>query len=96
MLLAEPIKRSVQDPDLYDTPIPAYKRESSMGNVLVWVIWLRRPGVPRDRPEASSPPRTRSRRRCPLIGNLASLAVLYLLASGSSSPPRRSSSTPAP
>ena len=29
MLLAEPIKRiPVQDPDLYDTPIPAYKRES--------------------------------------------------------------------
>jgi NADH-quinone oxidoreductase subunit I len=29
MLLAEPIKRiPVQDPDLYDTPIPAYKRDS--------------------------------------------------------------------
>ena len=29
MLLAEPIKRvPVQDPDLFDTPIPAYKRES--------------------------------------------------------------------
>jgi hypothetical protein len=29
MLLAEPIKRvPIQDPDLYDTPIPAYKRES--------------------------------------------------------------------
>jgi hypothetical protein len=29
MLLAEPIKRvPVQDPDLYDTPIPAYKVSS--------------------------------------------------------------------
>ena len=29
MLLAEPIKRiPVQDADLYDTPIPAYKRDS--------------------------------------------------------------------
>ncbi len=29
MLLAEPIKRvPVQDPVLYDTPIPAYKRDS--------------------------------------------------------------------
>jgi hypothetical protein len=29
MLLAEPIKRiPVQDADLYDTPIPAYKLES--------------------------------------------------------------------
>ena len=29
MLLAEPIKRvPIQDPELYDTPIPAYKRTS--------------------------------------------------------------------
>ena len=29
MLLAEPIKRiPVQDADLYDTPIPAYKSDS--------------------------------------------------------------------
>ena len=29
MLLTEPIKRvPVQDPDLYDTPIPAYKSSS--------------------------------------------------------------------
>ena len=83
MLLAEPIKRvPVQDPDLYDTPIPAYKSSSRMGNVLVWIIWLVAAAacvVTALRVVTAANPFSSA---LSLIGNLASLAVLYLLASG--------------
>ena len=54
-----------------------------MGNVVVWVIWLvAAAACLRDRASRRDRRRTPSRRRSSLIGNLASLAVLYLLASG--------------
>ena len=82
MLLAEPIKRvPVADPDLFDTPIPAYKAKLVVEEFLVWVIWLVAAlacigsGLAVDlftNPFYSA---------LALIANLASLAVLYLIAS---------------
>ena len=82
MLLAEPIKRvPVRTPTSSTRPIPAYKTVVLMSNFLVWVIWLvaalacSRTGVAVisfTNPFYSA---------LALIGNLASLAVLFLLAS---------------
>ncbi len=66
-----------------------------MGDVLVWVIWIvaatacLATGV---RVVTAANPFSSA---LSLIGNLASLAVLYLLARASSSPPPRCSCTPA-
>ena len=73
------------------TPILA----ASAGDVLVWIVWvaaaaaclLSAVGVVSFADPFYS--------ALALIGNLASLAVLYLLLSRSSSRPRRCSSTPA-
>ena len=80
MLLAPPIKRvPVADRDLYDTPIPYYKDHSLVANFLVWVVWFvaafaclasALAVVSFSNPFYSA---------LSLIGNLASLAVLFLL-----------------
>ena len=83
MLLAEPMKRiPVADPDLYDTPDPGLQASArSMGDFLVWTIWfLAAAGclgsglavISFTNPFFSA---------LALIGNLGSLAVLFLLAS---------------
>ena len=86
MLLAEPIKQvPVADPELFDTPIPYYKTQlvivASFANVLVWAVWVVAAFaclgtgiavISFTNPFYSS---------LSLIGNLASLAVMYLLLS---------------
>ena len=87
MLLAEPIKKvPVADPDLYDTPIPLLQVPlvivaASVGGVLVWIVWVVAglacigsgvAVVSFSNPFYSA---------LALIGNLGSLAVLYLLLS---------------
>ena len=82
MLLAEPMKKvPVADRELYDTPIPAYKSSLLMGNFLVWAIWILAAAgclgsglavITFTNPFFSA---------LALIGNLGSLAVLFLLAS---------------
>ena len=83
MLLAEPIKRvPVQDPGPVRHADPRVQARLLMGNFLTWVVWLVAAAaclgtglrvVTASNPFASA---------LSLIGNLASLAVLYLLASG--------------
>ena len=95
MLLAEPIKRvPVADRDLYDTPIPAYRGARSADRQLPRLDGLDRGRVRLPRLGVAVVSFTNPFfSALALIGNLGSLAVLYLLARPSSSPPRRCSST---
>ncbi len=82
MLLAEPIKRvPVADRSLYDTPVPAYKERSLMGNVLVWVVWFIAAFACLGSGAAVVSFSNPFYSALALIGNLGSLAVLYLLLS---------------
>ncbi len=83
MLLAEPVKRMpVADRDLYDTPIPAYKsRAAVVGDVLVWAIWFVAAVACLGSGLAVISFSNPFFSALALIGNLASLAVLYLLLS---------------
>ena len=82
MLLAEPMKRiPVADRDLYDTPIPAYKTRVLNGRLpRLGDLVPRRRRMPRLGPRGDLV-RNPFFSALALIGNLGSLAVLFLLAS---------------
>ena len=83
MLLAPPMKRvPVADRDLYDTPIPYYKDNFVVANFLVWCVWFVAAFACLASALAVVTFRNPFYSALSLIGNLASLAVLFLLLSG--------------
>ena len=101
MLLAPPIKRvPVADPRPLRHADPVLQGAhlmlvASAGNVLVWIVWLAAAFACLASGVAVVSFSNPFYSALALIGNLGSLAVLYLLLRPSSSPRRRCSSTPA-